>query len=59
MVPGVIKISKTVSSFKNAYRRQREGMVKNVLGWQRDGNQPVAGPHPDPDSSYETLGSWK
>jgi hypothetical protein len=24
-------------------------------GWHRDGNQPVAGPHPDPDTSYETL----
>jgi hypothetical protein len=25
------------------------------LGWLRDGNWPVAGPHPDPDTSYETL----
>jgi hypothetical protein len=25
------------------------------LGWHRDGNQPLAGPHPDPDTSYETL----
>ncbi len=33
-----------MSSFKNAYRRHRE-----------NGNQPVAGPHPDPDTSYETL----
>jgi hypothetical protein len=39
MVPGVIKGSKTVSSFK----------------WHRDGDQPLAGPHPDPDTSYETI----
>jgi hypothetical protein len=30
-------------------------MVENDQGWRRDGNQPVAGPHPDPDTSYETL----
>jgi hypothetical protein len=30
MVPGVIKRSKTVSSFKNAYRRHRENMVENA-----------------------------
>jgi hypothetical protein len=28
MVPGMIKRSKTVSSFKNAYRSHREDMVK-------------------------------
>jgi hypothetical protein len=30
MVPGVIKRSKTMSSFKNAYRKYRENMVKNA-----------------------------
>jgi hypothetical protein len=30
MVAGVIKRSKTVSSFKNAYRRHREDMVENA-----------------------------
>jgi hypothetical protein len=30
MVPGVIKRSNTVSSFKNAYRRHRENMVENT-----------------------------
>jgi hypothetical protein len=30
MVPGVIKRSKTVRSFKNAYRRHRENMVENA-----------------------------
>jgi hypothetical protein len=25
------------------------------LGWQRDGNEPVAGPYPDRDTSNETL----
>jgi hypothetical protein len=30
MVPGVIKKIKTVSSFKNAYRRHREKMVENA-----------------------------
>jgi hypothetical protein len=30
MVAGVIKRSKTVSSFKNAYRRHRENMVENA-----------------------------
>jgi hypothetical protein len=30
MVPGVIKRSKTVSSYKNAYRRHREGMVERL-----------------------------
>jgi hypothetical protein len=30
MVPGVIKRSKTVSSFKNAYRRHRENKVENA-----------------------------
>jgi|LakMenE01Jun11ns_1017448.scaffolds.fasta_scaffold9719709_2 hypothetical protein len=34
---------------------QREHGGKR-LGWRhRDGNQPVAGPHPDPDTTYETL----
>jgi hypothetical protein len=28
MVPGVIKRSQTVSSFKNAYRRHRKNMVE-------------------------------
>jgi hypothetical protein len=50
MHPGVIKRSKTVSSFKNASRRHRENMMEN---------QPVAGPHPDPDTSYETLHGCK
>jgi hypothetical protein len=49
MVPGVIKRSKTVSIQK----AQREHGGKR-LGWHRDGNQPVAGPHPDLDTSYET-----
>jgi hypothetical protein len=35
-------------------KAQREHGGKR-LGWHRDGNQPVAGPHPDPDTSYETL----
>jgi hypothetical protein len=30
MLPGVIKRLKTVSSFKNAYRRHRENMVENA-----------------------------
>jgi hypothetical protein len=30
MVPGVIKRSKTVNSFKNAYRRHREIIVENA-----------------------------
>jgi hypothetical protein len=30
MVPGVIKRSKTVSSFKNAYRRHRENTMENA-----------------------------
>jgi hypothetical protein len=30
MVPGVIKRSKTVSSFKKAYRRHRGDMVENA-----------------------------
>jgi len=30
MVPGVIKRSKAVGSFKNAYKRHRENMVENA-----------------------------
>jgi hypothetical protein len=30
MVPGVIKLSKKLSSFKNAYKRHREGKVENA-----------------------------
>ncbi len=33
---------------------QREHGGKR-LGWHRDGSQPVAEPHPDPDTSFETL----
>jgi hypothetical protein len=33
---------------------QREHGGKR-LGWQRDGNQPVTGPHSNPDTFYETL----
>jgi hypothetical protein len=38
----------------NTQKAQREH-GGNRLGWHRYGNQPVAGPHPDPDTSYETL----
>jgi hypothetical protein len=54
MDPGVIKRSKTVSSFKIAYRRHREDMVKTTRLAQRR-RPAMAGPHPDPDTSYETL----
>ncbi len=61
MVLEVIKRSKTVSNFKIAFRRQRVDMVEKRLGRHRDGNQTVAGPHPDPDTFYGTLrylGHW-
>ncbi len=49
MVPGVTKRSKTVSSLKNVYRGH------GGKRWIGDGKQLMAGPHPDPDTSYETL----
>ncbi len=54
IVPGEIKREKTVSSFKNAYRRHFFYGGER-LGPQREGKRPVAGPHPDPDTSCETL----
>jgi hypothetical protein len=52
------KIKNSEQFLKCLQKAQREHGGKR-LGWHRDGNQPVAGPHPDPDTSYETLhGSW-
>jgi hypothetical protein len=53
MVPGVIKKINKKRAVLKLHRRQREHDGKR-LGWHRDGNQP-AGPHPNPDTSYETL----
>jgi hypothetical protein len=40
MIPGVIERSKTVSSFKNAYRRHREGMAeKSSVGIETETSQ--------------------
>jgi hypothetical protein len=41
--------------FQKCIQKAQRGHGGKRLGWHRDGDQPVAGPHPDPDTSYETL----
>jgi hypothetical protein len=49
------KIKNSEQLFQKCIQKAQRGHGGKRLGWHRYGNQPVMGPHQDPDISYETL----
>ncbi len=52
---------KNSEQFQKCIQKAKRGHGGKRLGRHRDENRPVAEPHPDPDTSYETLlglGHW-